>query len=1131
MKRALLVTLALSAACICLAGTAGPRQTIKLDGEGWMLWIDKSADWQNDRLYLPGEFDLAKLPVNPPTGGWSVLEDKLEAIPVSVPGTVELYTTKSANPRPEDSMGVSWWYRTLNIPASQRGKHFILRFESVRARAEVYLDGKLVAYDIVGESPFESDITDAVVPGKEQLLAVRVTNFGGNFHWQDFNPVKWGEYRMAPGRGFSGIIGRVALECVPDVYIDDIYMQNTALPTKVNAIVTIKNLSGKDTRRSMAVSVSPKHGDLEKPLVIKLKGVEIPADGKVIEIPVDNPEARLWDIGTPELYDCFVALKSGSRELDSSVRTFGFRSFTLDGIGKDAMPRFNGKRVMLRSAISWGYFPATGLQATPDMAIRQVCTAKELGYNMLNFHRSIGSPVVLEAADSIGLYYYEEPGAIHSADHDPFLRALVNEKLHRMVKRDRSHPSLLMYNLINEFGGALSKDTALVSKRMKDMVAAHALDPSRPMTFTSGWASKESAEEDSKSHMRPFDNTLYRKGWFDNHRAGGPATYEESYYSSPEKNIMYTDNRTEIFMRGEEGAISTPPRISLIHDELQKTGMPGWDGRFWEKQYASFNAFFEEKGLAEEYGDLDGLCRAMGNVQFEHQGRRIQGMRMQDIGDIYVTNGWDSMPFDNHSGVVDIYRNPKGDVEIMQYYTQPFYVAVCPRKQVLSFPAEVGVDFYAVNEAGQALDGTLVIDAVSPDGVRKTVGRRPVSVSGGDRFGELLAENVSIGLDGAPGMYTIEARLEDKNGNVAAQGADKVLTISWSASDLNGSGAIYGSADSPVCAFYKSATGKELPQYSPETGKLDWIVVTRNSLDAPEPIPDDAFLDKNGRSTLHLSWFSDNDIKNLVATTTDTNINRSFVEGAQPDASLPANQEFSALWEGELMPKESGLYLIGVESTAGIRLSVNGVSLLDEYWNAKHIEESRPVMMEAGKPVKVSLGYYQHRNSGSVRIKWSRPSGTTVNPEEIFDRARRKGTEIIILDCAETWMSAVAKATGTVYDGFYNVGKDWIGGIHFSKNHPLLDGLPSGTSLDWPYQAVVRDGNNRFGFEYHGEDMVIGSYRSWPFHLGTAVGVVPCGRGRIIFSSLDISGQMLNPSGTAEVARKLFCNYVKYHKQ
>jgi len=158
---------------------------------------------------------------------------------------------------------------------------------------------------------------------------------------------------------------------------------------------------------------------------------------------------------------------------------------------------------MLRTAISWGYWPVTGLYATPEMADRQIRTAKRLGLNMLNFHRSIGSPIVLDKADELGLLYYEEPGGFHAAGRDSFARAQANIKLTRMIKRDRSHPSLIIYNLINEWGGPKSRDKWLTTKRMNDMRQAHRIDPSRVMTFTSGWAGQEHTEEDAKAHMLP----------------------------------------------------------------------------------------------------------------------------------------------------------------------------------------------------------------------------------------------------------------------------------------------------------------------------------------------------------------------------------------------------------------------------------------------------------------------------------------------------------------------------------------------------------------------------------------------------------------------------------------------------
>lgn len=117
-------------------------------------------------------------------------------------------------------------------------------------------------------------------------------------------------------------------------------------------------------------------------------------------IPVNVPDAKLWDLATPELYTCNIQIKKGKKILDQDQKNFGFRWFTVDGVGKDAVLRLNGRRVMLKSAISWGYFPVTGLIATTEMAEKQILTAKQLGLNMLNFHRCIGSPVVLEKRTS-----------------------------------------------------------------------------------------------------------------------------------------------------------------------------------------------------------------------------------------------------------------------------------------------------------------------------------------------------------------------------------------------------------------------------------------------------------------------------------------------------------------------------------------------------------------------------------------------------------------------------------------------------------------------------------------------------------------------------------------------------------
>ncbi|MBD3224180.1 MAG: hypothetical protein GF313_05585, partial [Caldithrix sp.] len=69
----------------CLHG-----QVLEISDDDWHLWPDTSASWQDDQLNLPADVNLQELPVNPPTGGWTALNDR-NGINVTLPATVEQF--------------------------------------------------------------------------------------------------------------------------------------------------------------------------------------------------------------------------------------------------------------------------------------------------------------------------------------------------------------------------------------------------------------------------------------------------------------------------------------------------------------------------------------------------------------------------------------------------------------------------------------------------------------------------------------------------------------------------------------------------------------------------------------------------------------------------------------------------------------------------------------------------------------------------------------------------------------------------------------------------------------------------------------------------------------------------------
>lgn len=85
---------------------------------------------------------------------------------------------------------------------------------------------------------------------------------------------------------------------------------------------------------------------------------------------------------------------------------------------------------------------------------------------------------------------------------------------------------------------------------MKDM---RVLDPSRLILRTSAWAKGDDIEDQAKIHIRPYDEKVYWSGWYDYHRAGGPAVWNEGLYKGPEDYYNDTKNKREIVFFGEEG--------------------------------------------------------------------------------------------------------------------------------------------------------------------------------------------------------------------------------------------------------------------------------------------------------------------------------------------------------------------------------------------------------------------------------------------------------------------------------------------------------------------------------------------------------------------------------------------------
>ncbi|QKJ33162.1 beta-glycosidase [Mucilaginibacter mali] len=829
MKAAIGLGMGLLLGNVMLANAQATRQVLDLTKLNWSVWLDTAAKWQNDQLYAVPK-PISQMPVNLPTGGWAALPGK-NAQTVQLPATVEEYFWGYNGSKfgvNGNYLGVSWFSTKVMVPVNYKGKHLRLQFESARFRAEVFVNRQLVGYDLISGTPFDMDVTKALIPGKLNDIAVRITDPNGNFDWRDSQNFMWGDYRTQPSHGFGGITGKVSLTATGNTFISDVFVKNTPQINKVDVQVTIDNPAGSDVKGTCVLSVK----DNSTGKIVYTHSYQ--QTEKEQSYTVELPNAKPWDVEHPNLYTMLVNWKGADGITDDFQRRFGFRWFEVKDVNGDQQFYLNNKRIVLRTSISWGFWGGNGIAPSDALAHKQVADAKALGLNMLNFHRTIGQTNVLDAADELGLLYFEEPGGNQYPDNlfnpkneaekkqTDFYLAARDQKFFRMVRRDRNHPSLVIYNMHNERGAqpqAIDRE---------EMMTGHKLDNSRIITYNSSNGPIKQNEPDTrfKLHLFPYDDKFYDYGWFDQHHAGGPGVYHDNLYNNPTNYAKYTDHKDEIIYYGEEGAIGTPPRLQLIRDEILRTGVNrGWETDTYLKWYDAYDGFLKKNGFSKAFPNVDSLTRKMGNVAYYYQGRVIENVRINNIIDGYAINGWESMKQENHSGVVDDYRNLKGDAALISRYNKPLYVAVKLNHKVMPVGGTAVADFFIVNEKNINGDAELEIKVMNQGHVLMTK-KQQVKVSGGTVYGELLLKGIQVPVNNA-GYTRVSATLR-QGASTVCTGDDDIFAVKLNTQGVD-KRLIVADTTGLIQSYLKSAGISDIKSY--RSGKPDGHVLVIGAYD------------------------------------------------------------------------------------------------------------------------------------------------------------------------------------------------------------------------------------------------------------------------------------------------------------
>jgi hypothetical protein len=443
---------ALGAAGSSLAA-ASPPAVIALDGE-WLLATDPANEGVARRW-----FDL-------PVPG---------AVPSRVP-----WILQDAFP---GYHGLAWYWRDVEVPRHPHpAGRFLLRFLAVDYKADVWVNGQSVGSHEGGESPFVLDVTGVVQPGAANRIAVRVLNpthepIDGIVLRETAHRNKALPYSAGNAWDQGGIIDSVELLVAPAVRLEDIFVRPDWRSGALRLDIGIGNTLAENAPVRLEIGVGPAtSGGTVASAVLER---EVGPGSTRVETTLSLSHPRLWELNDPTLYRVTVRVRqNGTEAVDEQSVRCGFRDFRLE----NGYFRLNGRRLFLRCSHTGNCCPVgLELPLDPDWLRRDLLNVKVMGFNMIRFIAGVPKRYQLDLCDEIGLLVYEESYAGWCMDVSPKLAERYNESVFGMVRRDRNHPSVAIWGLLNE-----THDGPVFRHAVSVLPALRVLDDSRLVLLNSG---------------------------------------------------------------------------------------------------------------------------------------------------------------------------------------------------------------------------------------------------------------------------------------------------------------------------------------------------------------------------------------------------------------------------------------------------------------------------------------------------------------------------------------------------------------------------------------------------------------------------------------------------------------------
>ena len=361
---------------------------------------------------------------------------------------------------PETSVG--WYRKTINIPASDLGKHIALQFDGIFRNARVWFNGFYMGTEPSGYATQVYDVTEYVNYGGDNLICVRAdaTLEEGWFYegagiYRDAWLMKSAAVGVAPFGTFVYADLKQPYDKVT-IYVETEVNNHSLTTQQCEVSHRLLDADGREVAKSESSTI-----------MLRAKQT---LNSQLLTLNLNTP--HLWSPADPYLYKVETTVKVDGRVTDVYETTTGIRDIEFDA---DRGFLLNGQPLKLKGVNMHQDHAGVGAAIPDALQAWRIKQLKKMGCNAYRASHNPMTPALLDICDREGILVIDENRL--TGINEEHLRLLE-----RMIKRDRNHPSVILWSNGNEeWGMENTIQGTRIAAAMREYT--HLLDPTRHSTI------------------------------------------------------------------------------------------------------------------------------------------------------------------------------------------------------------------------------------------------------------------------------------------------------------------------------------------------------------------------------------------------------------------------------------------------------------------------------------------------------------------------------------------------------------------------------------------------------------------------------------------------------------------------